>query len=151
MRRKDREITDKTEIEEIIKKAKVCHVAFCQDDQPYIVPFNFGYRDNCLYFHSARDGRKIDMIRHNDKVCFEFDVDHKMNRRGLACEWSFSYQSVVGFGRASIIDDSEEKRRGLGIIMAQYSKRKFEFLDEKIKNVVLIKIDIESMTGKKSG
>ena len=136
MIRKDREITEKEQIEGIIKKATVCRVAFCHDNQPYLAPFNFGYENNCLYFHSARDGRKIDMIRGNNNVCFEFDIGHKMNRKGLACEWSFSYQSVIGFGKASIIDNPLEKRHGLEVIMTHYSKRKFEFLDEKIKNIV---------------
>jgi nitroimidazol reductase NimA-like FMN-containing flavoprotein (pyridoxamine 5'-phosphate oxidase superfamily) len=151
MRRKDKEIAEKEQIEEIIRKAAVCHVAICLDNQPYIVPFNFGYKDNCLYFHSAREGKKMDMIRGNNNVCFEFDIGHKMNRKGRACEWSFGYQSVIGFGHAYIIDDAEEKRQGLEVIMSHYSKRTFEFLDEKIKNVVIIKIDIESITGKRSG
>ena len=151
MRREDREIVDEKEIEAIIKRAAICHLALCHDNQPYIVPFNFGYKDRCLYFHSAREGRKIEMIRSNGNVCFELDIDHKINRRGLACEWSFGYKSVIGFGKATIIDDPLGKRHGLGIIMSHYSKRAFEFSDDKIKNVLLIKIEIESMTGKKSG
>jgi uncharacterized protein len=150
MRRKDKEITDMKTIEGIIKKATICNLALCQDNIPYIVPLNFGYKDGCLYFHSAKVGKKLDMIRENNNVCVEFDIGHRMNRRKSACDWSFDYKSVVGFGKAFLIDDQKGKRQGLEIIMNHYSKRKFKFLDEKIRNVLIIKIKISKMTGKTS-
>ena len=71
MRRKDKEIKDKEVIESIIKRATVCRIALSENNVPYIVPLSFGYKDNCLYFHSAPEGRKIDIIKQNNNVCFE--------------------------------------------------------------------------------
>ncbi len=59
MRRKDKEIKDEKEIESVISKCDVCRIALCENNSPYVVPVCFGYRDNCLYFHSASYGKKI--------------------------------------------------------------------------------------------
>ena len=72
MRRKDKEIKDKDQIEQIVQDARVCHLALADNGQPYVVPLNFGYREKTVYFHSARQGRKIDMLRANPRVCLEF-------------------------------------------------------------------------------
>ena len=73
MRRKDKEITDIKEIEEIIKKADCCRIALVDNDEPYIVPVNFGYERNTLYFHGALEGRKAEIIRKNNNICFELN------------------------------------------------------------------------------
>jgi nitroimidazol reductase NimA-like FMN-containing flavoprotein (pyridoxamine 5'-phosphate oxidase superfamily) len=149
MRREEREIKDRETLESIIMRAKVCRLALSGNDHPYVVPLNFGFRDNCLYFHSAGEGRKIDMIRENSNVCFELDVDAELIEAESACEWGMRYQSVIGFGRASLLDDHDEKRRALSIIMEHYSVgSQFEYHPKLIDSVVIIKVPIESMTGK---
>ncbi len=75
MRREDKEINDIATIEGIIRKARVCRLALSENGQPYIVPLCFGYKDNNLYFHSAGEGKKLDIIKKNNNVCFEFDID----------------------------------------------------------------------------
>ncbi len=150
MRRKEKEITDKNEIESIIHKSQVCRLGFVDEGLPYIVPLCFGYRKNTLYFHSAKQGRKIEILRRNPQVCFEFDVDAHIHSGETACAWGMKYRSVIGFGRASFIDDPEEKRKALDIIMTQYADGTFEYSEKALGKALVIKVEIESMTGKKS-
>lgn len=151
MRRKEKEITDRKVIESIIHRASVCRLALSENNRPYIVPLCFGYKDNTLYFHSACEGKKLDMLRKNNNVCFEFDVDHEIVGAKKACEWGMKYQSVIGFGKASVIDDPESKRRVFDIIMEHYAGRSFAYTEAKVKNTVIIKVEIQNMTGKRSG
>jgi nitroimidazol reductase NimA-like FMN-containing flavoprotein (pyridoxamine 5'-phosphate oxidase superfamily) len=151
MRRKEKEITDKTAMESIILRSSVCRLAFSEENRPYIVPLCFGYEGDTLYFHSAREGRKLDILRKNNKVCFEFDIDHEIVEADEACGWGMKYQSVIGFGKGSIIDDIESKRKALNIIMQQYSGNSYEYPDKAVRKIVIIKVEIAHMTGKQSG
>ncbi len=151
MRRKEREITDRSEIEAIIRKSLVCRLAMSDGDQPYVVPLCFGYADNTLYFHSAGEGRKIDILKKNRRVCFEFDNDPMLVKKGRdGCDWGMKYESVIGSGRADIIEDAASKRKALDIIMNQYGDGSFQYADAKVKQTVVIKVEIEEMTGKRS-
>jgi nitroimidazol reductase NimA-like FMN-containing flavoprotein (pyridoxamine 5'-phosphate oxidase superfamily) len=150
MRRADKEITSKAAIEGIISRSLVCRLALADENQPYIVPLCFGYKDNSLYFHSAEQGKKIDIIKKNNRVCFEFDVDSEVIKADKACEWGMQYKSVVGFGQASFLEDSESKRRALDIIMKQYSGESSAYPEAKLKHTVIIKVDIQHMTGKQA-
>jgi nitroimidazol reductase NimA-like FMN-containing flavoprotein (pyridoxamine 5'-phosphate oxidase superfamily) len=153
MRRKEREITDRTEIESVIRRSKVCRLALAEQNQPYVVPLCFGFKDNTLYFHSAVEGKKIDILRQNEKVCFEFDTDHEVVNREKACDWGMRYRSVIGFGKASLIQDPDEKSAALDIIMAHYSGSPgpYEFADKPLRSTTIIRVEVESMTGKSSG
>jgi len=135
----------------VIEKATVCRLAMVNGDKPYIVPLCFGYRDNVLYFHSALKGLKLDCLRDNANVCFEFDILAEPHESEEPCSWSMSYQSVIGFGKADIVEDPEEKHKALDVIMAQYSDRQYQFPDNKVKATAVIKVKIDSMTGKQSG
>ncbi len=151
MRRKDKKISDESGIKAIIKKANVCRLGMVNGNKPYIVPLCFGYHDNVIYFHGTLKGQKIDLIRKNPNVCFEFDTVTETLESENACDWSMKYQSVIGFGKALFIEGSEEKRKALSIIMAQYTDRLFQFPENKLKATAVIKVEIESMTGKQSG
>jgi len=148
MRRKDREITDRAEIETIIAKAQVCRLAMAHENLPYIVPLCFGYKDNALYFHSANTGKKLDILKENREVCFEFDIDCEVRKGSEACEWGMLFRSVIGHGRASFVESSAAKRRALDIIMRQYGSNQTDYPDAKVRNTVVIRVDIDSMTGK---
>lgn len=111
MRRKDKQITDIKIIEEILAKADVCRIAMCDGGVPYLVPVNFGYRDRALYIHSAHEGRKMDILKKNDHVCFEVETDVEILEGDAACDWGTRYRSVIGSGRARFIEESTEKRR----------------------------------------
>ena len=111
----------------------------------------YGYKENTLYFHSARQGKKIDMIKKNNKVCFEIDINHHIIDTGIPCNWKNKYSSVIGFGKAKIIKDYNEKVDALNYLLNHYSPNKtYEFSKERIKKTAIIKIEIEEITGKKS-
>ena len=150
MRRKEKEITEESVIEAIIQKSLVCRLALSDGNFPYIVPLCFGYRDKVLYFHGSLKGKKIDIIRKNQNICFEFDINTEIVKAEDACHWSMKYKSVIGFGKAVLLEDLDEKRKALNIIMSQYSDRTFQFNDATLKETVVIKVEIESMTGKQS-
>jgi len=151
MRRKDKQIRDIAAIEEILSSAAVCRLGLCEENQPYVVPLCFGYEDNTLYFHCSLEGKKLDILRKNNKVCFEVDIDHEFVKADKACDWGMKYKSVIGFGKAEFIEDIESKRKALDIVMQQYSGGTLEYPEEAIKNTIVIKVEIESMTGKASG
>jgi uncharacterized protein len=150
MRRKDREITDQAEIEGILREAQVCRIALTDGEGPYIVPMSFGYEDGAIYLHSAPEGKKITMIRSNPRCCFEVDQCNGIVKGKNACSWGMHYRSVIGFGRATILFDPEEKKHGLNCIMRQYHGGTHEFSDADLHNVAVIRISIESMTAKTS-
>jgi hypothetical protein len=150
MRRKDREITEITEIEAIIEKALVCRLGLYDGQYPYVVPLSFGYADRALYFHCAPQGKKLDILRKNNRVCFEMDTGVELKKGDSACAWGMRYQSVIGFGSASILTDPESKRQALDMIMAHYTGGEFSYTDEAIAKIVVVKVDVESMTGKKA-
>lgn len=154
MRRSDKEIKDKNCIEGILKKALVCRIAICDNETPYIVPMNFGFKDNCLYLHSASEGLKIDMIRKNNRICFEADIETEILTADNACNWGMKYYSVIGFGKAHFIEENNEKRNALDVIMQKYSSKPdetFEYSKSSLDKIIVINVEIESLTGKKSG
>ena len=142
---------EKENIEAIIRKASVCRLGMLDGDTPYIVPLCFGYRDNTLYFHGSIKSRKAELIQKHPKVCFEFDILAEPVPAQDPCNWDMRYQSVVGFGHASVVESTEEKRRALEIIATQYAKGSPSFSEPKLKATAVIKVVIETMTGKQSG
>ena len=100
MRRKDRQIEDRAEVMKILGKADVVRLAMSDDNVPYIVVMNFGFgKEGSLYFHSAGEGRKINILKKNNLVCFQADVEHELYLHNVSCGCSMRYQSVVGMGR----------------------------------------------------
>jgi hypothetical protein len=150
MLRKDQEITETSAIEAVIRSSVVCRLALSDKDQPYIVPLCFGYEDNTLYFHSGVKGRKLEILRKNPSVCFEFEVNVGVLKAEEACSWNMAYQSVIGFGKAVFLEDMPEKQKALGIIVGQYSDKKLQLPNAKLRKTVVIKVPIDSMTVKKS-
>ncbi len=151
MRRSEKEIKSRRDIEGIIAEATVCHIGLCDGNIPYVIPVNFGYKDNRLYFHSAKEGRKLDILRRNNNICFEMDIDQAFVPAEKGCNWSMKYQSVMGVGKASFVEDATEKIAALKVIMAHYSDKPFDFTEAEANTVAVVRIDIESLTGKKSG
>jgi len=150
MRRKELEMTDRAEVEAIIAEATVCRLAMCDGDRPYVVPLSFGYRDDTLYFHCATEGKKLGILAKNNKVCFEMDVGQEIKRGDHPCEFGVKYRSVIGFGAASIIDDPSEKAAALDIVVEHYAASPEEYPEALLNVMKVIKVEIDSMTGKKS-
>lgn len=150
LRRQDKEVADLGEIEEIIKKAIVCRLGLADKDEIYIVPVNFGYERNAIYFHSALEGRKVELIKRNNKVCFEIEADVGIEKTDKS-NCSVQYRSVIGMGRAYILESDEEKLRGLKAIMRQCTGSEYSFSWERLDSVLVVEIKIENITGKQSG
>jgi len=151
MRRKDKEIIDIVEIESIIDTAKVCRIAMVDDGFPYLVPMCFARQGKALFLHSALKGKKIDVLSKTPEVCFEIDQLMETIGSDEPCGWSIRYQSVIGFGRAVFIEDKQEKKKALDIIFERYAGNRGEFPETKVRGTAVIRIDIDSMTGKASG
>ena len=153
MRRKDREITDREVIEDIISRADVCRVSFADNNIPYMVTMNFGYtaeETSCLWFHCASAGRKLDFLGRNNYVCFEMDTDHRLYEGTDGCDWGMKFSSVVGYGRIVIVEDTHNRLAGLGAIMKHYTGRDdFNYNDSILRNTTVLRLDIEEMTGKR--
>lgn len=151
MRRAEKEITNRKELDAILAKATICRIGLLDQNHPYIVPLNFGYHNGCLYFHSAPEGKKIDLIKKNNTVCFEVDIDHTIVNTGKPCNWSSTYSSIIGYGKAYLITKIEEKQNALNIIIDHYAPgTTYTFPEKNLHDVVIIKIEITEMTGKTS-
>lgn len=151
---KNRKLTFKPELEEIIKKCNVCNLAMVDEEgNPYVIPMNFGYHEDIIYLHSSQQGKKINILKNNPRVCVSFSTDHKLNyvHEEVACSWSMKYKSVLAFGKVEFIDDMQAKREALNYIMANYSQRKFNYNDPAVKDVQPFKIVIEKMDGRAYG
>ena len=153
MRRKDREVLDANVIESIIKKAKIMHLGMNDNGSVYVLPLNYGYSyENgkyTFYIHSAKEGRKIDVLKANPKIGFEIDIENELVTADVACEYSQLYQSVVGNGCVALIDDIADKKYGLERIMEhQTGKSNWEYSDEILERVCIIKLEVSELTGK---
>jgi nitroimidazol reductase NimA-like FMN-containing flavoprotein (pyridoxamine 5'-phosphate oxidase superfamily) len=152
LRRKDKEITDHTLMEKILLDAPVCRVAMCCNNLPYVVPMNFGYKNDSLYLHAAKEGQKIKILEENPHVCFETETMVEIVASEKACNWSVKYFSVIGEGTARFISDPQGKRDALDILMEKYAGvQKFDYPESSLNAVHVIEIKIEKLTGKKSG
>jgi uncharacterized protein len=150
MRREEREIKDQAGILAIMTEALVCRLGFSDEGTPYVVPMNFGLGENCIYLHCAREGRKLDIIRKNAKVCFEMDLLREIRQSPAACGWGARFESVIGFGRAVLVEDPSEKKGALDRIMDHYGARPpFPYADDILAKTKVIRIDIESVAGKR--
>lgn len=148
MRRNDRQITDRSTIDGIIRRCSVCRLGMCDNGQPYIVPLSFGYDGCFLYFHAAAEGRKVDILKRNSRVCFEFDILEDVVPSDVACQWGMKYESVVGSGTAEIVEDANAKWAALEHVMRQYSSADWSFSEQVLKETLVICVSIREISGK---
>ena len=121
--------------------------------RPYLITMNYGYRNNTLYFHSALEGRKIEVLRANPEVCFQVITETRLTTGEDACDdWTMKYKSVLGYGQVVFIESSEEKIEALNILMDQYTTRgPFDFKPARLEETAIFKVEITGLTGKMSG
>ena len=149
---RERMVTDKEKIKEILDRSKVVHLGMVDGDEPYIVPMNYGYtlEDDklTLWLHCAKRGRKLDIIRANPKVFIEMECDLKPFDGDIACRYGLSYSSVMGRGIAEIVEDVEVKKAALTYLMKTQTGKDFEFEDKMAAIVSIIKVDVSEYTAK---
>ena len=155
MRRKDREVLDEVKIDEFIRNCDCCRIGFYdkENNEVYIIPLNFGYShvDNkrVFYFHGAKEGRKIELISKTKKVSFEMDSNHELIIGKMACNYSERYQSVMGTGLISFVEDKDEKIAALNEIMFQSTgKKDWDFPEPMLNGVAVFMIEVTSLSCK---
>jgi nitroimidazol reductase NimA-like FMN-containing flavoprotein (pyridoxamine 5'-phosphate oxidase superfamily) len=153
MRRADREVKDFDEICDILDKSQILHLALCDKNKPYSVPMNFGYevKDGKIfvYLHGAKEGKKHDILKVNDNVCFSGVSVAEIGKSEKAQNWTEFYKSVIAFGKISVIEDENEKIKGLDLMMRHYGfLQKALYPPESLKAVRVLKIAVDEITGK---
>lgn len=155
MRRKDREVTDINEMLQIVDRAMVLRLGLFDGDHPYIVPLHYGYEydadknELAFYMHGATEGHKLDLIRENPKVCVELDCDIELVSGGdVPCAYGSTFASVIARGTAEIVEDTEEKIKGLKLLMVNQTGREFEINDKMAASVAVMKVTASEFTAK---
>ena len=152
MTKRELQVTDPRQIQAILDTAKVLHLGLCVDNEPYVVPMNYGYTmedgNLVLYLHCATRGKKLDMIRANPRVFFEMDCDRMPFEGDKPCQYGLVYSSVMGRGTACIVDDVEEKIRAMTLLMKTQTGKDFSFNDRLVSIVSVIRIDVAEYTAK---
>lgn len=152
MTKRERQITDPVQIRHILDTAKVLHLGLAVNDEPYVVPMNYGYTEEegklVLYLHSALKGKKLDMMSANPNVFFEIECDRMPFEGKLPCQYGLVYSSIMGRGKARIIDDVEEKMKAMSVLMKTQTGKDFTFNAQLVSIVAVIRIDVEEYTAK---
>ena len=152
MTRRERQVTDPEQIRHILDTARVLHLGLAVDNEPYVVPLNYGYvmeEDKLvIYLHSAQRGKKLDMLRANPNVFFEMDCDRMPFESKLPCQYGMVYSSIMGRGVATIVEDVEEKKQAMTILMKTQTGKDFEFNDRLVSMVAVVRVDVSEYTAK---
>ena len=143
-------IEDRAEMEEIVNRASVGRLGLADAEEPYIVPLNFVYHDGCIYFHTGIEGRKLEIIEKNPQVCFEVDEECELVVNEQSCLSTAYYYSVIAWGKARLLEETEDKMKALELLVAKYAgDKKCEPVPEHALAIVNVcEIRVEKMTGK---
>ena len=145
-------ITDEAQIRQILDEGKILHLGLCVDNEPYVVPMNYGYvMENgklTLYLHSAVKGKKLDMLRANPRVFFSIDCHRQPFEGKVPCQYGLAYSSVSGRGTAVIVEDVEEKKQAMSILMKTQTGKDFSFEDRLVSIVAVIRVDVAEFAAK---
>lgn len=150
---RSRQINKMEEMEAIINEADVCAVGMINGAKPYVLPFNFAYQNQVVYLHCDNQGFKLGLIRENPAVCINFNTGNELfcRHKEVGCSWGMKYKSVNIFGEVEFVEDYEEKYSVMKLFMLKYAGENYEFSEPSIRNVVVMKIKIDEITGKKYG
>jgi hypothetical protein len=151
---KNRTLDNTRDIMDIIQNCDVCYVSMVdKENKPYAIPMNFGFADNTILLHGSKQGKKIDILKHNPNVCIVFSTDHQLRWQNeeVACSWSMKYRSVLAYGKVEFIDDMTEKQALLPQFMKNYSAKKFKYSKPSLEEVQVIKVPIDKMEGRAYG
>ena len=153
MTKRERQVTDPEQILAILDAGKVLHLGLAVNNEPYVVPMNYGYTMEAgkltVYMHSALRGKKLDMIRENPNVFFEIDCGLQPFGEGdIPCQYGMVYSSIMGKGKATIVEDVEEKIAAMSVLMKTQTDKDFVFNDRLVSIVAVIRIDVAEYTAK---
>ena len=152
MRRKDREIKDIEEMIKILDKCKTAHIAMVDKGMPYVVPLSYGYElkegQLTLYFHSAKEGRKLDVLRENPNVCFEISCEGEAIHAEVPCNSGYYYSCIIGNGQAVFVEEASEKCGGLAVMFRRQTGRVVTFTKEQAETVCVFKVVSDDFCGK---
>ncbi len=146
-----RKITSRPEMEAIIRKCQSCCISMVNPNgKPYVIPMNFGFDGEFVYFHGSGKGKKADTLKNNPDVCIAFSTDHELRyvNEEVACSWSMRYRSVLVHGKAEFVEEQEEKARCLDVFMAHYSDRKFSFNEPALRELMVFRVKADEMEGR---
>lgn len=156
MRRKDRQVSDFNEVLAIIQKGKTCRLAMLDGNRPYIVPLNYGFEASdgkpstlVFWFHCAKEGHKLDLLRQNPDVCFELDIEGNLEDVSNPCNSGYFYESVIGYGRIVFVEDQAEASRGLAILVKHQTGKDFSFNEAQTRSVQVLRLDCNEFTAKR--
>ncbi len=151
---KHRILTYLPELIQTANKSDVCYLGMAdENNQPYVLPFNFGLFENNIYLHSAKTGHKINIMKMNPKVCVSFSSDHvlRWQHEDVACSYSMKFRSVLAFGKVEFIDDFDEKIKALNVIMRKYTGKDFPFNTPAVNEVQPWRVLVEKWEGRVYG
>ena len=152
MTKRELQVTDLNEIRGILDRAKVLHLGLAVDNEPYVVPMNYGYTMEgeklTLYLHSAVRGKKLDMMKANPRVFFELDCDWMPFESEKPCQYGLAYSSVMGRGEATLVEDVEEKMQAMTYLMKTQTGKDFSFNEKLVGMVAVIRVDVTEYTAK---
>ena len=152
MTRRERQVTDPAAIQHILDTAQVVHLGLCADNEPYVVPMNYGYTlengELTLYIHSSCKGKKWEMLRQNPNVFFEMECDLIPFEGDVACRYGMAYSSIMGRGQAEFVEDIAEKQLALSAIMKAQTGKDFSFEPKMTTIVTIVKVKASFYTAK---
>ena len=152
LRKKEREITGLEQKRRILKNGKYATLALCRGNEPYVVTLNYGYdrQNNCLYFHSARKGLKLDFLGHNPNVCATIIEDLGY----VPGQCDHRYRSLVLWGTMSVVNDLSEQQHGMNVLLEHLERHPEEIKKRALskqdvyQKVAVLRMDIVQMSGK---
>ena len=152
MTKREFKITDEAQIRGILDTAKVLRLGLAVDNEPHIIPLNYGYTMEegklTFYMHSAVSGEKLELLGKNPHVCFELDCDYRPFEGVLPCQYGLGYSAVSGRGRVTIVEDMEEKMEAMSILMKTQTGKDFTFNERLVSIVSVIRLDVSEYTAK---
>jgi nitroimidazol reductase NimA-like FMN-containing flavoprotein (pyridoxamine 5'-phosphate oxidase superfamily) len=147
-------LTNPQEVLDTANKCDVCYLGMSDaENKPYVLPFNFGLHEGNIYFHSSKQGHKIDILKNNPDVCVSFSTDHllKWQHKDVACSYNMKYRSILAHGKVEFIFDFDEKIKALNIIMRKYTGKDFDYNLPAVNEVQPWRVLVEKWEGRVYG
>ncbi len=154
MRRKDRQVTEKEQLQKIMDRCDVCRLGLYDGQEVYILPLNFGYSWQGglpeLFFHGAAQGRKLDILAQNPRVGFEMDCSHKLITGSAPCNWTMEFESIIGQGVVEVVQDRDQRIRGLDLLMAKYGYKGGQgYHQPALEHTAILRLAVTQLSGKR--